>query len=75
MSVESHLQMKNKNTINVTFEMLITYMEYGFYHYACHQVLEDHYLVAHALLTEKKHKIPSVQGPLVVPIQYTTRYL
>lgn len=52
MSAESLQQIQNNYSENVTFEILITYMEYGFYHYACHQVLEDHYLVAHALLTE-----------------------
>ena len=52
MSAESLQQIQNNYSKNVTFEILITYMEYGFYHYACHQVLEDHYLVAHALLTE-----------------------
>lgn len=57
MGVESHLQMKNKNTINVTFEMLITYVEYGFIAVNTMQLPEDHYLVRHALLTEQNHKM------------------
>ena len=65
MRAESLLQIQNNYSKNVTFEILITYMEYGFYHYACHQVLEDHYLVAHALLKEQNQKIYFLQGLLI----------